>query len=191
MRSGRGSVLVLPFLAAAVLAVAVVLAVGRAALHAVTGGAQVAHVRVDVDITAARGGNHVREVLTGRALTPAVLPQDLVRVDDGLVRGQSESTTGQQLVPTGLETQLAADARSAVVEYDVPGDVLYPLPLGPRVAADVLRVTVHGAAVASCLVQYGSQNGRPQLRACRPSPDPVLTLDAGENGLERVRLRLR
>lgn len=139
-----------------------------------------------VTLTVLPDGVHVRADLTGTGLT--ALRPGLASRDTGYVLNASERTSGAALSYAKIDTQVAADGRSAHLEYDVRGNVVYPLPLSPALSARLLSVTISGGRIASCLSAYGTSNGTPRLRPCAAEAGAPLVLSRDRNGLERVRL---
>jgi len=145
-------------------------------------------VDVSVVLTVLPGGVRVQADLSGTGLTAAALRPSFATRDTGYVLNSTERTTGTQLRYTGIAVHAAADGLSAQIEYDVQGDVVYPVPVSQAVSARRLVITVSGGRIASCLTAYGTSNGTPRLRPCQPATGAPLALAGEMNGLERVRL---
>jgi len=143
-------------------------------------------VDVAVALTVLPDGVHVRADLTGTGLT--ALRPGLASRDTGYVLNASERTNGALLRYTKIVTQLAADGSSARLDYEVQGNVVYPLPVAPGLSARQLSVTISGGRIGSCLTAYGTSNGTPRLRPCATDAGAPLVLSRDRNGLERVRL---
>ncbi len=145
-------------------------------------------VDVSVVLTVQPGGVRVQSDLNGTGLTAAAVRPSFATRDTGYVLNSTERTTGAQLSYSGVAVHAAADGRSVRIEYDVQGDVVYPLPVSQAVSARHLAITVAGGRIASCLTAYGTANGTPQLRPCQPAAGAPLALAREMNGLERMRL---
>lgn len=183
----RSRALVAAFAVMAVAVLAGGYALVRAAASALRGPEPGKPVEVAVRVAARGSSLHVVETLSGtglRGLTPDLNPKDIGYVKDATTR-----TTGRDLDYRGQSYVVAPDGRSATLTYDVDGTVAYVAPVSTAVQVVKLTVEVDGR-LASCLLQYGTNNGTPRLRPCHPSSTSPLVLTPGDNSLERVRIEV-